>query len=81
MGDISAKPYLALLSDSQDVAENAVQLLLCGRLEKVFQQAEKRRLNCLFFIRQRAAVFLHTVKIQRRKWLSYLHKGEEKILL
>lgn len=59
-----SKLYLALLSDSENVAENTVELLLCGRLEKVFQQVEKRRLDCLFFIRQRAPIFLHTVKIQ-----------------
>lgn len=69
--------YLPLLSHSEDVAEDTVELLLCGRLEKVFQQAEERRLNRLFLVRQRAAIFLHTVKIQGHLCLSCLYKDKD----
>lgn len=55
------KTHLLLLSDRQNVGEDTVELLCCGRLEEVFEQGEQRSLNRLLFIRQRAAIFLHTV--------------------
>lgn len=55
------KTNLLLLSDRQNVGEDTVELLWCRRLEEVFEHGEQRSLNRLLFIRQRAAIFLHTV--------------------